>query len=226
MELSSQQPTVQKQGFGIPLLKFWQNHFRLWVHIGALLPLGVLVWMFFTGNLTVNPIQAASQRTGDIALVFLLLSLACTPAASILGIKEAIRYRRTLGLYAFFYAALHFLIFVGLDYTFQWDLIWDTLVEKRFIMLGFSAGLILLALAVTSFDWWKKRLRKNWKRLHRLVYLAGGLVVLHYFWAVKAGIQLPLLALWVLLALLLIRIPTVKEILIDARYKLTRFFRS
>jgi len=182
--------------------------------------------MFFTGNLTVNPIQAASQRTGDIALVFLLLSLACTPAASILGIKEAIRYRRTLGLYAFFYAALHFLIFVGLDYTFQWDLIWDTLVEKRFIMLGFSAGLILLALAVTSFDWWKKRLRKNWKRLHRLVYLAGGLVVLHYFWAVKAGIQLPLLALWVLLALLLIRIPTVKEILIDARYKLTRFFRS
>jgi methionine sulfoxide reductase heme-binding subunit len=226
MELSSKQPTVQKQGFGIPLLKFWQNHFRLWVHIGALLPLGVLVWRFFTGNLTVNPIQAASQRTGDIALVMLLLSLACTPAASILGIKEAIRYRRTLGLYAFFYAALHFMIFVGLDYTFRWDLIWDTLIEKRFIVLGFSAGLILLTLAVTSFDWWKKRLRKNWKRLHRLVYLAGGLVVLHYFWAVKAGIQLPLLATWVLLGLLLIRVPTVKELLIDARYKLTRFIRS
>ncbi len=226
MELSSRQPTVQKQGLGFPLFRFLQGHLRLWVHIGALLPLGVLVWMFFTGNLTVNPIQAASQRTGDIALVFLLLSLACTPAASILGIKEAIRYRRTLGLYAFFYASLHFLIFVGLDYTFRWDLIWDTLVEKRFILLGFSAGLILLALAVTSFDWWKKRLRKNWKRLHRLVYLAGGLVVIHYFWAVKAGIQLPLLASWILLALLLIRVPTVKELLIDARYKLTRYFRS
>jgi methionine sulfoxide reductase heme-binding subunit len=226
MELSSQQPIVEKKGLGFPLSRFLQGHLRLWVHIGALLPLGVLVWRFFTGHLTVNPIQAASQRTGDIALVFLLLSLACTPAASILGIKEAIRYRRTLGLYAFFYAALHFLIFVGLDYTFRWDLIWETLVEKRFIVVGFSAGLILLALAVTSFDWWKKRLRKNWKRLHRLVYLAGGLVVIHYFWAVKAGIQLPLLAIWILLALLLIRVPTVKELLIDARYKLTRFFRS
>ena len=226
MELSSKQPSVQKQGFGIPLLRFCQDHFRLWLHIGALVPLVVLVWRFFTGNLTVNPIQAASQRTGDIALVFLLLSLACTPTASILGIKEAIRYRRTLGLYAFFYAALHFLIFVGLDYTFRWDLIWETFVEKRFIVLGLIAGLILLALAVTSFDWWKKRLRKNWKRLHRLVYLAGGLVVIHYFWAVKAGTQLPLLAIWILLALLLIRVPTVKELLIDARYKLTRFFRS
>jgi methionine sulfoxide reductase heme-binding subunit len=226
MELSSRQPTVQKQGLGFPLLRFLQGHLRLWIHIGTLLPLGVLVWRFFTGNLTVNPIQAASQQTGDIALVFLLLSLACTPAASILGIKEAIRHRRTLGLYAFFYASLHFLIFVGLDYTFRWDLIWDTLVEKRFILLGFAAGLILLALAVTSFDWWKKRLRKNWKRLHRLVYLAGGLVVIHYFWAVKAGIQLPLLAIWILLALLVIRVPTIKELLIDARYKLTRYFRS
>ena len=226
MELSSNQPSVHKQGFGIPFLRFWQDHFRLWLHIGALVPLGVLVWRFFTGNLTVNPIQAASQRTGDIALVMLLLSLSCTPAASILGIKEAIRYRRTLGLYAFFYAALHILIFVGLDYTFRWDLIWETLVEKRFIVLGLFAGLILLALAVTSFDWWKKRLRKNWKRLHRLVYFAGGLVVLHYFWAVKAGIQLPLLAIWILLALLVIRVPTVKELLIAARYKLTRFFRS
>jgi methionine sulfoxide reductase heme-binding subunit len=226
MELNLQQPIGQNKGLGFPLFRFLKGHLHLWVHIGALLPLGVLVWMFFTGHLTVNPIQAASQRTGDIALVFLLLSLACTPAASILGIKEAIRYRRTLGLYAFFYAALHFLIFVGLDYTFRWDLIWDTLVENHFIVLGFCAGLILLALAVTSFDWWKKRLRKNWKRLHRLVYLAGGLVVLHYFWAVKAGIQLPLLAIWILLALLLIRVPTVKELLIDARYRLTRYFRS
>jgi len=226
MDFSSVQAVIQKQRLRVPLVQFLRSRLRLWIHIGALLPLGILVWRFLTGNLTVNPIQTASQRTGDIALVFLLLSLACSPASSILGIKEALRSRRTLGLYAFFYAALHFLIFVGLDYTFRWDLIWNSLVEKRFIVLGFSAGLILLALAVTSFDWWKKRLRKNWKRLHRLVYFAGGLVVLHYFWAVKAGIQLPLLAIWILLALLLIRVPTVKELLIAARYKLTHFFRS
>jgi methionine sulfoxide reductase heme-binding subunit len=226
MYFSSVQAVIQKQRLRVALVQFLHSHLRLWIHIGALLPLGVLVWRFMTGNLTVNPIQAASQRTGDIALVFLLLSLACSPASSILGIKEALRYRRTLGLYAFFYATLHFLIFVGLDYTFRWDLIWETLVEKRFIVLGFSAGLILLALAVTSFDWWKKRLRKNWKRLHRLVYLAGGLAVIHYFWAVKAGVRLPLLAIWILLALLLIRVPTIKELLIDARYKLLRFFHS
>ena len=94
------------------------------------------------------------------------------------------------------------------------------------LVLAIFYFLILLPMAVTSFDWWKKRLRKNWKRLHRLVYLAGGLVVLHYFWAVKAGIRLPLLAIWILLVLLLIRVPTVKELLIDVRYKLTRFFRS
>jgi methionine sulfoxide reductase heme-binding subunit len=226
MDFSSPQAAIQKQRLGAPLVQFLRSRLRLWIHIGALLPLGILVWRFLTGNLTVNPIQTASQRTGDIALVFLLLSLACSPASSILGIKEALRSRRTLGLYAFFYAALHFLIFVGLDYTFRWDLIWNSLVEKRFIVLGFSAGLILLALAVTSFDWWKKRLRKNWKRLHRLVYLAGGLAVIHYFWAVKAGVRLPLLAIWILLGLLLIRVPTIKELLINARYKLTRFFHS
>jgi sulfoxide reductase heme-binding subunit YedZ len=226
MEISTRQPTAQKQSLGVPLQKFLRGHPRLFVHFGALVPLAVLVWRFMTGNLTVNPIQAATQFTGDVALVILLISLACTPAASILGFKEAIRYRRTIGLYAFFYAALHFLIFVGLDYTFQWNLIWDTLVEKRFIVFGFTAGLILLAMAVTSFRWWMKRMGKNWKRLHRLVYLAGILVVLHYFWAVKADIRLPLLAIWILLGLLLIRVPTVKEKLIAVRYKLIDFFRS
>jgi sulfoxide reductase heme-binding subunit YedZ len=226
MEISTRQSPVLKQSLGVPLQRFLRDHPRSIIHFGALLPLSVLVWRFFTGHLTVNPIQAATQFTGDVALVILLLSLVCTPAASILGFKGAIRYRRTLGLYAFFYAALHVLIFVGLDYTFRWGLIWDTLVEKRFIFFGFTAGLILLALAVTSFRWWMKRLGKNWKRLHRLVYLAGILVVLHYFWAVKADIRLPLLALWVLLGLLLIRVPTVKEILIAARYRLSRFFHS
>jgi sulfoxide reductase heme-binding subunit YedZ len=216
------QPAVQEKRLGVSFRKLFGRHLRLIVHLVGLLPLGVLVWRFFTNNLTVNPIQAATQWTGDMAVVFLLLCLACTPAASILGFKGAIRFRRTLGLYAFFYAALHFLIFVGLDYTFRWDLIWATLVEKRFIVVGFSAGLILLALAVTSFDWWKKRLRKNWKRLHRLVYLAGCLVVLHYMWAVKAGNRLPILAISVLIFLLLLRVPTIKEVLINFRYKLAR----
>lgn len=204
------------------LLRLFRRHLRFIVHLGALLPLGWLVWGFFTGNLTVNPIQEASQRTGDAALVILLISLVCSPAASILGLKEALKVRRALGLYAFLYTALHFLIFVGVDYGFRLALIWDALVEKRFILAGFAAGMILLALAGTSFDWWKLRLGKNWKRLHRLIYMAGGLAVLHYLWAVKGDIRVPLAAGGALSLLILLRIPPVKRALILIRYRLRR----
>jgi sulfoxide reductase heme-binding subunit YedZ len=172
-----------------------------------------------TKNLTVNPIQAATQRTGDTALVMLLVSLACSPAVSILGIKGLLKFRRTLGLYAFFYAGLHFSIFLGLDYAFNLSLVWADFAEKRFILVGFLTGLILLVLAVTSFQWWMIRLRKGWKRLHRLVYLAGVLAVLHYLWAVKADIRLPLLAGGILLLLLLLRLPPIKRRLIGARQR-------
>jgi sulfoxide reductase heme-binding subunit YedZ len=222
VEASILHPARKKSKDRTSPLLYLGSHFRWLVHFGALLPLGILVWRFLTGNLTINPIQAAEQRTGDIALVILLLSLVCSPAASILGIKEAIRYRRTLGLYAFFYGALHVLIFVGLDYTFRWDLIWNELAEKRFIVVGFVSGLILLALAVTSFRWWMKHLGKRWKMLHRLVYVASGLVVLHYMWAVKADIRLPALAGGVLLFLLVIRIPSIKTRLAKIRYTLAR----
>ena len=211
---------LQNKGAEEIFSRFLKHSLRLFVHVGSLIPLGVLLWDFFTGNLTVNPIQAATQRTGNIALVILLLSLVCSPLSSILGIKEALKFRRTLGLYAFFYATLHFLIFAGLDYTFRLDLIWESLVEKPFILVGFASGLIILALAVTSFQWWMRRLGKNWKRLQRLVYLSGGLAVLHYIWAVKADIRIPLLAGGVLLFLLTLRIPFIKRALIKIRYKL------
>jgi len=211
---------LQNKGAEEIFSRFLKHSLRLLVHVGSLIPLGVLLWDFFTGNLTVNPIQAATQRTGNIALVILLLSLVCSPLSSILGIKEALKFRRTLGLYAFFYATLHFLIFAGLDYTFRLDLIWESLVEKPFILVGFASGLIILALAVTSFQWWMRRLGKNWKRLQRLVYLSGGLAVLHYIWAVKADIRIPLLAGGVLLFLLILRIPFIKRALIKIRYKL------
>jgi sulfoxide reductase heme-binding subunit YedZ len=214
------QTMVQNRNVDEALLGYLKRRFRLFVHVSCLIPLGVLVWEFFAMRLTVNPIQAAEQRTGDIALVILLLSLVCSPVSSILGIKEALKYRRTLGLYAFFYAALHFSIFAGLDYTFRFDLIWDSLIEKPFILVGFAAGLIILALAVTSFQWWMRLLGKNWKRLQRLVYVSGILVIVHYLWAVKADIRLPALAGGVLLLLLILRIPLVKRALAKIRYEL------
>lgn len=214
------QTVIQNKSTDELLTDFLKRRFRLFVHVSCLIPLGVLVWEFFAMRLTVNPIQASEQRTGDIALVILLLSLLCSPVSSILGIKEALRYRRTLGLYAFFYASLHFLIFAGLDYAFRFDLIWDSIVEKPFILVGFTAGMIILALAVTAFQWWMRLLGKNWKRLHRLVYVSSVLVIVHYLWAVKADIRLPALAGGVMLLLLILRIPLVKRSLTSIRYRL------
>ncbi len=187
------------------------------VHLGALLPLAGLLLDFFTDRLTANPIQDITQRTGTYALVLLLLSLVCTPAGAILGWKRVLAWRRPLGLYAFLYAALHFLTFVGLDYGFDATLIWQTVLEKRYVVAGFSAFLLLLPLALTSTKGWMRRLGKAWKQLHRLVYPAALLVIVHYVWLVKADIRTPLLYGAALVALLILRLAPVRRVLAGLR---------
>lgn len=188
------------------------------VHIGAWISLIWLVVLYLNDGLGVNPIQTATQRMGKTALILLVLSLACTPLNSLFGLKQLIKVRRTLGLYAFLYAAIHFALFIGVDYRFDFELLWADIRSKAFVWVGFSAGLILLVLAVTSFDWWKKQLKKNWKRLHRLVYLAGVLVIVHYAWAKKGSVTelqgdilQPILFGVLVLVLLALRLPTVKR---------------
>jgi sulfoxide reductase heme-binding subunit YedZ len=171
----------------------------------------LLVMDWFNNNLTVNPIQALQLRTGKYALVLLILSLACTPLNTVFGFRQALKVRRPLGLYAFFYASLHFLIFIGLDYQFNWDLILEATFEKRYALVGFAAGLILLSLAITSTKGWKKRLGKTWSRLHKFVYLAGLLVIVHYVWLVKSDIRIPLLYGALVVILLILRIPVVRR---------------
>jgi methionine sulfoxide reductase heme-binding subunit len=158
------------------------------VHIVSWLPLAWLLFDYFTGNLTVNPIQAATIRTGKYALIWLLLSLACTPLNSLLGWRWALKLRRPLGLYAFMYAAVHVFIFAAIDYAFTWGLLITEVALKPYIIVGLTAFTILSLLALTSFRWWVKRLGKNWKRLHRLVYLAAVLVIVHYAWAAKGDV--------------------------------------
>jgi len=191
---------------------------RILMHAGALVPLALLILAAGAGRLSVNPIQDITRRTGIAALVLLLATLACTPASSLFAFRQAIRLRRPLGLYAFFYAALHLTIFVAIDYGFDFNLIWLDVGEKPYIYAGASAFLILLALAFTSFDTWKKRLGKTWKRLHRLVYLAAPLAALHYAWVKKADLLRlsgeiggPLIAITALLLLLVVRIPPVRR---------------
>ena len=199
------------------------------VHVGAWIPLGYLVWAFYTDRLTVNPIQSATQHTGIFALSLLVLSLACTPINTIFGFHQALKVRRALGLYAFIYAAIHFTIFIWLDYGLDWQLLRVDVFNKPYILVGLSALIILLLLAITSFKFWMKYLGKNWARLHRLVYLVAGLVIMHFAWAVKGNLlqlkgnisQVFLYGL-VVAILLILRIPIIRHTLSMARFKIRK----
>jgi sulfoxide reductase heme-binding subunit YedZ len=182
-----------------------------------------LVWIAFellTGTFSINPIQELEQRTGRHAITLLILSLLCTPLYSIFKWSEPLKRRRTLGLYAFLYATIHVIIFVDLDYGLAWSQIAQTVFQKPYIIVGVISFLLLIPLAVTSFDIWKIRLGKNWKRLHRLVYIIAPLVVLHYIWSKKGDIlQLsgdiirPLIYGLILAIFLIVRIPAVRKFL-------------
>jgi sulfoxide reductase heme-binding subunit YedZ len=192
----------------------------LWIaHLGSLVP---VLWLFgdwVFGNLSVNPIQDATLRTGKSALVLLVLSLASTPLNTLLGWRWTIPLRKWFGLYAFFYASVHLYIFIGLDYGFDIALLQEALLEKRFALAGLAAYLLLIPLAITSTKGWMRRLGKSWKRLHRLVYLVGILAVVHFVWLVKSDFREPLAFGGLVLLLLLLRIPPVRSLVSGLRFK-------
>jgi methionine sulfoxide reductase heme-binding subunit len=165
-----------------------QEFIRWGSHIGALIPIIVLAVDYFTDNLTANPIQTATQRTGDIALILLVLMLAVTPILIFYQTNLLKGMRKRLGLYAFFYTSVHLYIFFVLDYGLDWNQLIQLILQKLYLIFGLIAFIILLAMAITSFQWWKKKLAKNWKRLHRLVYLAAILIIFHYALAQKGDI--------------------------------------
>jgi len=194
------------------------------MHIYAWSALILIAFDFLTGNISVNPIQELEQRTGRHAITLLVLSLACTPLNSLFGWRELIKRRRALGLYAFMYASIHVLIFIDLDYGLAWSLIIQTIFEKPYIIVGVISFLLLIPLAVTSFNIWKVRLKKNWKRLHQMIYLIAPLVVLHFAWSKKGDffrlegdIIRPLIYGLVVLLLLIFRIPQVRRALATVR---------
>ncbi|MDO8578962.1 MAG: protein-methionine-sulfoxide reductase heme-binding subunit MsrQ [Dehalococcoidales bacterium] len=197
-------------------MAWWRtNGLRVLVHAGALLPLAWIAWRFTQGNLTANPIGEIQLETGRITLTLLMLSLACTPVYNATGFVPVRQWRRTIGLYAFMYAGLHLLNFVGLDYGFNFPQIWAAIADKKFPMAGLAAFVILVPIAVTSTKGWVERLGKNWKRLHRLVYAAVAIGVIHYVWAAKsqASMNVPLIYGTVLAVLLIVRIPVVKNLI-------------
>ncbi|MFQ5616801.1 MAG: sulfite oxidase heme-binding subunit YedZ [Anaerolineales bacterium] len=188
-------------------------------HVAALLPLAWLLWDYGQGSFLVDTVKEITTRTGRTALILLMLSLACTPIHTVFGFKQVLPLRRPLGLYAFLYTGLHFLTFVDLDYGFDFDLIWLDILDQRYVLVGFAAGLLLLSLAITSTRGWQKRLGKSWKRLHWLVYLASVLTIVHFAWQVK-DIREPLRYAAVLTLLLILRIPSVTRAASGARHQL------
>lgn len=185
------------------------NWLRILTHVGALFPLARIAWYYWRG-VFFDPILQVTSSTGKTALVLLILSLACTSINVVFGFKKILRVRRALGLYAFLYASLHGLTFVGWDYGFDLRLLKPAILDQRFVLAGSAAFLLLLLLAITSTRGWQKRLGKHWRRLHRLAYLAGIVVIVHFVWLSKD----PRESLWygaVVTVLLVVRVPGVRK---------------
>ncbi len=180
--------------------------FKPLVFFTALLPLAWLLADGLTNHLSANPIDDITDRTGIWALRFLLLSLLATPLRRWTGRPWPLRLRRMLGLFAFFYACLHLLTWLVLDQFFNWTEILSDIAKRPFITLGLLAFLALVPLAATSTRAAVKRLGPQWRQLHRLAYLVPVLVVIHFWWSVKADIREPLLYAMLVALLLAVRL--------------------
>lgn len=178
------------------------------VHILCLTPLAILAWQFWdvfkTGSdaLGADPVAEVEHRLGLWALRFLMLGLAITPLRQLTGQAVLIRFRRILGLYAFAYATLHFAAYLGLDLRGYWLQIFEEIVKRPYITIGFAAWLLLVPLAITSTQGWMRRLGRQWGRLHKLIYAIGIFAVLHFWWLVKSDIREPALYAGILATLL------------------------
>lgn len=174
--------------------------------IAGLLP---LLWLLFDiafDNLGANPIQALHIRLGDWSLRFLWLTLAITPIQAITKWRGMTDYRQILGLYVFFYATLHLLAYLLIDHALVWPVIGIDIIESSYIWLGVLAYSIVFLLALTSPKWAKKRMGKTWKKLHRLIYIAAGAAILHYYWQLKGNLAEPLFYLIIIVLLLGFRV--------------------
>jgi sulfoxide reductase heme-binding subunit YedZ len=175
--------------------------------VNALVPLALMLWDVYRGRVGANPLEFVTRTTGMLTLVFLTITLAVTPLRKISGLNWLVKFRRMLGLFAFFYGFLHLLTYICFDRFFNLKSVPGDVVSRPFIALGMTAFFLMIPLAITSTNKMVKRLGgKTWSRLHKLVYVAGVAGVLHYYWLVKSDTRLPLTFGFVLLLLLAHRV--------------------
>ena len=173
----------------------------------CLVPFGLLLWRGTHDGLGANPIEFITHATGDWTLRFLVITLAITPVRKVFSWPQLVRFRRMLGLFAFFYGCLHFLTYVWLDKFFDVSAMLKDVAKRPFITAGFTAFVLLIPLAVTSTAGWIRRLGgRRWQVLHRLIYISAAAAVVHYYWLVKSDIRLPVFYAAVVGMLLLWRV--------------------
>lgn len=175
------------------------------VFVLCLLPFILLFWQALNDGLGTNPVETLTHETGQWALRFLLIALVITPLRRISKINWLIKLRRMLGLFAFFYATLHFITYIWLDQFFDWQEILTDIPKRPFITIGFIAFVLLIPLAVTSTHAMQRRLKKKWKLLHRLVYIIPVLVIIHFIWSLKADYSEPFIYAVIFFMLLVMR---------------------
>tara|TARA_B100000214_G_scaffold363763_1_gene329634 strand:- start:50 stop:631 length:582 start_codon:yes stop_codon:yes gene_type:complete len=177
----------------------------------SLWPIYIITYQIIFNQLGPEPVDRIINHFGEWTLIFILLTLSMTPMRKITKSLEWIKFRRMLGLFAFFYASVHMLSYVGLDYRFDFAPLINDVLKKKFIFIGFSAWLLLIPLAVTSSEKMVRLLKHNWKKIHRLIYVIAIFGVLHFIWLSKTIFFKPLIFLIVLIILLLFRIKVSKS---------------
>jgi methionine sulfoxide reductase heme-binding subunit len=177
------------------------------VFLMCLMPLVSLIWRGLHNDLTANPIEFTTRATGDWTLRLLLVTLAITPLRRMIGLPELIRFRRMLGLFAFFYGCLHFTTYIWLDKFFDLAEMWKDVSKRPYITVGFLGFTLLIPLAVTSTAGWIQRLGgRRWQLLHRAIYISAMAGVIHYYWLIKSAVIRPLAYGAIVAALLLWRL--------------------
>lgn len=193
------------------------------VFLAALVPLGVIAAAAARGALGSNPVEALLHHFGEWALRLMLVTLAVTPLRRLTGWSQAVRLRRMLGLFAFFYAVLHLAVYVVLDRSLLIEEVLDDLTGRPYVIAGFAAFVLLVPLAATSTNAMVRRLGgRRWRRLHRIVYVAAAGGVVHFWWLVKADVREPLVYAALLALLLALRLPPVVPFLRSLPSRLRR----
>ena len=188
-----------------------RRYYKTLVFFLSLWPLYVISYQIIFNQLGPEPVDRIINHFGEWTLIFILLTLSMTPLKKITKSVEWIKFRRMLGLFTFFYASIHMLSYVGLDYRFDFEPLINDVLKKKFIFIGFSAWLLLIPLAVTSSEKMVRLLKQNWKKIHRLIYIIGIFGVLHYIWLSKTIFFKPLIFLILLIIILLFRIKITKS---------------